>query len=409
MRSRPGPEYRVLRTNTAASWGRWALPPGYLRQSHRILAFCLATLLITACEKKEAPREAPPPEVEVTDVVQRDVPTYQEFVAQLNGPINAEITPKVQGYLLKQNYQNGFFVKKGQLLFEIDPRPFVASLDQAKAQVAVSEAQLSNAQTNVARDTPLVAQNAIPRKQLDNDLAMLAANTAQLDATKAEMVQAQLNLAWTKVYSPINGIAGNAASQIGELVGPNTKMMTVSQVNPIWAYFNISEVAYLANAKKIEPLLRGRASKSGPPPVEYIQANNIPYPQKGRIILVSREITSQTGTIQLAAEFPNPQGYLRPGGFGRVRIQTGTNKDAMLIPQEAVIEVQSIYQVAVLGPDNKAQFRVVKVGERVGTDWIITEGLNPGEKVIVQGFMKVRQGTPVSPKPYVVAATVGAN
>jgi membrane fusion protein (multidrug efflux system) len=351
----------------------------------------------------------PPPEVEVTDVVQRDVPTYQEFVAQLNGPINAEITPKVQGYLLQQNYQNGFFVKKGQLLFEIDPRPFVASLDQAKAQVAVSEAQLSNAQTNVTRDTPLVAQNAIPRKQLDNDLAMLAANKAQLDASKAQMVQAQLNLAWTKVYSPIDGIAGNATSQVGELVGPTTKMMTVSQVNPIWAYFNISEVAYLANASKIAPLLRGRGGKADSVPVEYIQANDIPYPHKGRIILVSREITSQTGTMQLAAEFPNKEGFLRPGGFGRVRILTGTSKNAMLIPQAAVIEVQSMYQVVVLGPDNKAQFRAVKVGERVGTDWIVTEGLNPGEKVIVQGFMKVRQGTPVNPKPYVVAATAGGN
>jgi len=409
MRSRPESEYRALPTNSARSYRRWPLLSGYLRQFHPTLTVCLATLLLTACEKKEAPRELPPPEVAVTEVVQRDVPVYEEFVAQLNGPINAEITPKVQGYLLKQNYQNGFFVKKGQLLFEIDPRPFVAGLDQAKAQVAVAEAQLSNAQTNVTRDTPLVAQNAIPRKQLDNDLAMLAANQAQLDATKAQMVQAQLNLAWTKVYSPIDGIAGNAASQIGELVGPTTKMMTVSQVNPIWAYFNISEVAYLANAKKIEPLLRGKPGKPGSFPVEYIQANDLPYPQKGRIILVSREITSQTGTIQLAAEFPNQGGILRPGGFGRVRILTGTNKDAMLIPQAAVIEVQSIYQVAVLGPDNKVQFRAVKVGERVGTDWIIEQGLNPGEKVIVEGFMKVRQGTPVSPKPYVVAAAAGGN
>lgn len=395
MRSRPESEYPALRTNTA--------------RFHLILTVCLATLPITACEKKEAPSQLSPPEVEVTEVVQRDVPIYQEYVAQLNGPVNAEITPKVQGYLLKQNYQNGFFVKKGQLLFEIDPRPFVASLDQAKAQVAVAEAQLSNAQTNVSRDTPLVAQNAIPRKQLDNDRAMLAANQAQLDATKAQLVQAQLNLAWTKVYSPIDGIAGNATSQIGELVGPTTKMMTVSRVNPIWAYFNISEVAYLANASKIAPLLRGRASKPDSFPVEYIQANDVPYQHKGRIILVSRAITSQTGTMQLAAEFPNQEGILRPGGFGRVRILTGTNKNAMLIPQAAVIEIQSLYQVVVLTPENTAQFRAVKVGDRVGTDWIIEQGLNPGEKVIVQGFMKVRQGTPVSPKPYVVAAAAGGN
>jgi membrane fusion protein (multidrug efflux system) len=413
MRIIPKPQRRPPRrepqTKNFGSFEPSVPLPGHVRQLAPVLALCLMPLLLTACEKNEAPREMPPPEVEVTDVVQRDVPIYQDFVAQLNGPINAEITPKVQGYLLQQNYPNGFFVKKGQLLFEIDPRPFVASLDQAKAQVAVAEAQLSSAQTNVTRDTPLVAQNAIPQKQLDSDLATLAANKAQLDATKAQMALAQLNLAWTKVYSPIDGIAGNATSQTGDLVGPSTKMTTVSEVNPIWAYFNISEVAYLANAKKIEPLLRGRGGKADSVAVEYIQANDIPYPQKGRIILVNREITSQTGTIQLAAEFANQQGLLRPGGFGRVRIQTATNKNAMLIPQAAVIEIQSMYQVVVVGPDNKAQFRTVKVGDRVGTDWIIEEGLNSGDKVVVQGFMKVRQGMPVSPKPYAVAATAGGN
>ena len=200
-------------------------------------------------------------------------PLYQEWVAQLNGPINADITPKVQGYLLTQNYQNGFFVKKGQLMFEIDPRPFVAALDQAKAQVAVAQANLGEAENNVARDTPLVAQNAIPKKQLDTDQSTLAANQAQLDAAKAQMVNAQLNLEWCKVYSPIDGIAGIANSQVGDLVGTSTKMTTISQVNPIWAYFNIPESAYLANAEKVAAIIRGGSRQSIPRDIEYIQAN----------------------------------------------------------------------------------------------------------------------------------------
>jgi membrane fusion protein (multidrug efflux system) len=370
------------------------------------LAACLAALLLTALlsgcnEKQEAPKPEPP-EVEVTEVTQRDVPVYHEWVAQLNGRTNAQITPRVQGYLLVQNYRNGFFVKKGQLLYEIDPHAFEVAISQAKAQVAVAVANLSNAETNVARDRPLAAQSAIPQKQLDTDLATQAANTAQLDAAKAQLAQAQLNLAWTKVYSPIEGIAGLSTSQIGDLVGTTTVMTTVSQVNPIWAYFNISESDYLTEAQRIFRLISGK--KVASPVLEFIQANGETFPRKGRIVLVNREVASQTGTIQLVAEFPNADAVLRPGGFGRVRFQTGMNDGALLVPQSAVIEVQSMYQVAVVEPGNKAAFRIVKVGDRIGTDWIITEGLKPGDQVIVQGFMKVREGTPVRPKPFVAAA-----
>jgi len=210
-----------------------------------------------------------------------------------------------------------------------------------------------------------------------------------------------LNLSWTKVYSPINGIAGLSTAQIGNLVGTSTTMTTVSQVNPIWAYFNISESQYFTRANSIYQLISGQ--KVASPIMEFIQADGTVYRHKGRIILVNREITSQTGTIQLAAEFPNAEAMLRPGGFGRVRFQTGSNEGALLIPQAAVIEIQSMYQVAVVGPDNKAAFREVKVGDRIGTDWIITDGLKLGEKVIVQGFMKVREGTPVRIKPYAPA------
>ena len=361
----------------------------------------LLAQFVIGCTAKQESRPMEPPAVEVTQVVQRDVPIYQEWVAQLNGPNNAQITPRVQGYLLRQDYHDGFFVKKGQLLYEIDAHPYQTALAQAKAQVAEAVANLSSADTNVARDRPLAAQNAIPQKQLDTDVATQAANQAQLDAAKAQLAQAELNLSWTKVYSPIDGIAGLSSSQVGNLVGTTTNMTTVSQVNPIWAYFSISEGDYLTRASTFYQVISGARVSS--PILDFIQANGATYPYKGRIILVNREVASQTGTIQLAAEFPNGSAILRPGGFGRVRFETGFNKGALLIPQAAVTEVQSMYQVVVVTPDNKANFRVVKVGNRVGTDWIITEGLKPGEKVIVQGFMKVGEGTPVDPKPFVAA------
>jgi membrane fusion protein, multidrug efflux system len=367
-----------------------------------LFTILLSATLLNGCREKEEAPQLSPPEVEVTEVVQRNVPVYHEWVAQLNGRTNAQITPRVQGYLLTQNYRNGFFVKKGQLLYEIDPRAFEVTIEQAKAQVAVAVANLSNADTNVARDKPLAAQSAIPQKQLDTDIATQAASRAQLDAAKAQLAQAQLNLSWTKVYSPIDGIAGLSAAQVGNLVGTTTIMTTVSQVNPIWAYFNISESDYLSEAPTFYRLISGK--KVASPVLEFIQANGDTYPQKGRIVLVNREITSQTGTIQLVAEFPNADAVLRPGGFGRIRFQTGMNEGALVVPQAAVIEVQSMYQIAVVEPGNKAGFRIVKVGDRVGTDWIITEGLKPGDQVIVQGFMKVRQGTPVSPKPFVATA-----
>jgi membrane fusion protein (multidrug efflux system) len=371
-----------------------------------VLVLLFLTQCLIGCTAKQETLTMEPPEVKVTEVVQRDVPVYQEWVAQLNGPTNAQISPRVQGYLLKQDYRDGFFVKKGQLLYEIDSHSYQAALAQAKAQVAVAVANLSNADTNVARDRPLAAQNAIPQKQLDTDVATQAANQAQLDAAKAELTQAELKLSWTKVYSPIDGIAGISSSQVGNLVGATTNMTTISQVNPIWAYFNISESDYLSRANTFYQVISGRQVSS--PVMDFIQANGATYLNKGRIILVNREVASQTGTIQLVAEFPNEIATLRPGGFGRVRFQTGVNKGALLVPQAAVIEVQSIYQVAVVTPDNKANFRVVKVGNQVGTDWIITDGLKLNEKVIVQGFMRIREGTPVNAEPF-VAASAEAN
>jgi membrane fusion protein (multidrug efflux system) len=390
-----------------------------LRRTTFLIVILLSLLVMIGCEKKEEKPQAGPPEVLVSEVMQQNVPIFQEWVAQLNGPVNADITPRVQGYLLKQNYVNGYFVKKGELLFELDPRQYQAALEQAQAQVEVALAGLSEADNNVARDTPLAAQNAIPQKQLDTDLSSQSARKAQVDAAKANLDNAKLNLAWTKVYSPIDGIAGDAKSQIGDLVGPTSKMATVSQVNPIWVYFNISESSYLGNAAAISKLLR--SGKRGDVPVRYIQANGEEYPHGGQIIQVNRQVSTGTGTIQFTAEFPNPDAILRPGGFGQVRIQTSDNQNALLIPQAAVMEVQSLYQVLVVSPDNKATFRPVKVGDRVGKNWIITEGLKPGEKVVVEGILKIQQaaaaapqlmkegGIPVSPKPYVAGASAAGS
>lgn len=385
-----------------------------------VAALCLAIGLLVGCESKEPPPKPGPPEVLVAQVAQQNVPIFNEWVAQLNGPVNADITPKVQGYLLRQDYQNGYFVKKGQLLFELDPRQYEAGVEQAKATLDRTQAEVERYQNDVTRDTPLAAQNAIPQKQLDNDVASLNAAKAQISADKAVLDNAKLNLAWTKVYSPIDGIAGVSSSQIGDLVGTTTKMTVISQVNPIWAYFNISESSYLSNAAKISEVIReGKARPTVA--VTFIQANGEVYPQTGRIVSINRQIAIGTGTVQIIAEFPNKDALLRPGGFGSVRIQTSDNKNALLVPQAAVIEVQSMYQVIVVSPDNKATFRPIKVGERVGQNWVVTDGLKPGERVVAEGILKVQQaaaaapqlmkegGVPVSAKPYEATASAGGS
>lgn len=387
------------------------------RVNPRVALVVLVTLL-AGCGEKQAAGPPPPPDVEIAQVEQRDVPVYGEWVAQLNGPVNSDITPKVQGYLLSQDYVNGSKVRKGQLLFQVDPRPFQAALDQAKADVERAASALSRANNDVQRDTPLAAQSAIPQKQLDDDIANVNSAKAQLAAVKALQEQAELNLGWTKVYSPVDGIAGIANSQVGDLVGTSTKMVTVSQIDPIWAYFNISESLYLDFAPQISRVLT-KGKVQTPVSVEFLQANDVPYPFKGKVIFVNREITGGTGTIQLAAAFPNKDAILRPGGFGRVRVQTSTARDALLIPQAAVIEVQSQYQVIVVGTDNKATIRPVKMGDRVETSWIVTQGLQAGERVVVEGIQKiqtlaaqapreqVKDGVPVNPKQYAAPSAQG--
>ena len=371
-----------------------------------VVAVVAVGVALTGCSHHQAAAAREPTEVLVTSVVQRDVPIYREWVAQLNGSVNAQISPKVSGYIIKRNYQEGYFVTKGQVLFEIDARPLRASLDQAKATVAGAMANLGNSKLNVARDTPLAKEKAIAQSQLDNDVQTMKANQAALDAALAEQQTAELNLAWTKVRSPIDGIAGVAAAQVGNLVSTSSILTNVSQLDPIRAYFSISESDYLSIAPQLSMIVHGEASSAviGATEAQFIQANGLPFASPGRFVLVGREVNYTTGTIQFATDFQNKGSILRPGGFGRVRIKIGTAKDALLIPQQAVNEVQGEYQVVVLSADNKAEFRSVEVGERSGTDWIISKGLKPNERVVVEGFQKLRNGSPVAAKPYAAVA-----
>jgi RND family efflux transporter MFP subunit len=375
-----------------------------------LIAVAAVGVALTGCSRHHASEAPEPPAVLVTSVVQRDVPIYREWVAQLNGSVNAQISPKVSGYITRRNYQEGYFVTKGQILFEIDARPLRASLDQAKAAAAGALANLGNSKLNVARDTPLAKEKAIAQSQLDNDVQTMKANQAALDAALAEQQTAELNLAWTQVRSPIDGIAGVAAAQVGNLVGTSSILTNVSQLDPIRAYFSISESDYLSIASRLSMIVHGEASSAvlGATEAQFIQANGRPFDTQGRFVLVGREVNATTGTILFATEFQNKGSLLRPGGFGRVRIKIGTEKDALLIPQQAVNEVQGEYQVVALSADNKAEFRSVQVGERSGNDWIITKGLKPNERIVVEGFQRLRNGTPVSAKPYSAAATVAA-
>ena len=361
-----------------------------------LLAFaiiCLGVFLISGCGKeKKAGTEAQ--SVEVVEAAQKDVPIYSEWVATLDGLVNATIKAQVQGYLTKQNYKEGDPVKKGQVLFEIDPRPFQAALEEAKGQLAQAEARWQTAKANLARIKPLAEQNAVSKKDLDDAIGFEESTKASVISAKAALDKAQLNLDWTKVTSFIDGIAGIAQAQVGNLVGPGQveQLTTVSTVNPIKAYIQLSEQEYMRLAESRKPTEK----KS----LELILADGTVWPQKGEFFVADRQVDVKTGTIKIATTFPNPKAILRPGQFGKVRAVMDTKKGAVLIPQRAVNELQGNYQVAVVGPENKVDIRSVKAGERVGTFWIIDEGLKPGESVIVEGTQKVKQGSVVSPKPF---------
>ena len=379
------------------------LPAWRMRVCVPILVSISAILiLLSGCGRKEA---GPPavPEVEITPVMQQDVPLYTECIATLDGYVNAQIQPQVTGYLMKQNYREGTIVQRGDVLFEIDPRPFEAALEQAKGQQAQAEAQLGKTKLDVARDTPLAKEHAIPQAQLDNDIQANQAAEAVVAASKAQVAQADLNLGLTKVRSLVNGVAGLAKGQIGDLVGPATILTTVSQVDPIKAYFAISEQEYLKFADRISAVTEGRRQVGEQKILELVLSNGSVYPRKGWFVLADRQVDVKTGTIRLAGAFENPGGILRPGMFGQVRAVTGVDKAALLVPQRSVLETQGSYSVVVVGPNNQASIRPVKTGERVGQMWVITEGVKPGEQVIAEGMQKAREGVTVRPKQFSAA------
>ena len=357
----------------------------------------LSSTLCTGCGNPNAAAPPAPAEVEVAAVSQRDIPIYGEWVATLDGYVNAQIQPQVTGYIIKQAYKEGSFVRKGQILFQIDPRPFEAILDQAKAQLAQAQAQLGKTQLDVDRDTPLAKERAIAQSQLDNDIQANLAAKASVKAGEAQVEQAELNLEFTHVTSLVDGIAGIAQVQIGNLVNPTAVLTSVSQVNPIKAYFPISEQEYMHYAERINSHNQQEVP-SDAPPFELILADGSIYPQKGTLLLTDRQVDVTTGSIRVVCAFPNPKNILRPGQFGRVRAAGDVRNGALLVPQRAVTELQGSYQVAVVGNDNKVSIRPVKVGERVDTMWILESGVKAGELVIVAGLQKVRDGSTVKVK-----------
>jgi RND family efflux transporter MFP subunit len=370
------------------------------RSNSPIVVLTLAlSIFVSGCNKTQATAATQVPEVEVVPVQQRDVPVYGEWVATLDGYVNAQIRPQVSGYIIKQNYTEGSLVRKGQVLFEIDPRPFTAALDRAKGDLAQAQAQLGKSSLDVERDTPLAEARAIAKSQLDNEVQAKLGAQAAVESGTAAVEQAALNLEWTKVTSLVDGIAGIAQVQIGNLVGPTSVLTSVSQVEPIKAYFPISEREYVLVQKESNATSSGHTIRFFGNPVELILTDGSSYPQKGKILLADRQVDPNTGTIRIVAAFPNPGNILRPGQYGRVRVETRMKKGALLLPQSAVAESQGSHQVAVVGSDHKVSMRAVKPGETVGTMWVIDEGVQPGEQVVVEGLQKLRDGTLVTPKP----------
>jgi RND family efflux transporter MFP subunit len=365
----------------------------------------LLLLAITACSRGNvhAAAKPPAPEVRVASVIQQDVPVYSEWVATMDGYVNAQIRPQVSGYIIKQEYKEGSLVLKGQVLFEIDPRPFKAALDRAKGDLAQAQAQLGKSILDVERDTPLAEARAIAKSQLDNEIQAKRGAQAAIESSEAAVEQAELNLEWTKVTSLVDGIAGIAQVQMGNLVGSNSVLTSVSQVDPIKAYFPISEHEYVL-AQKSSAASRKHAIGFFGNSLELILTDGSVHPQKGKILLADRQVDSTTGTIRIVAAFPNPGNILRPGQYGRVRVETNIKNGALLVPQSAVAQAQGSYQVAVVGSNHKVSMRTVKPGETVGTLWVIDEGLKPGEQVVVEGLQQLREGTTVNPKPVQLSA-----
>jgi RND family efflux transporter MFP subunit len=380
--------------------GRWVLDlPGFAY----ILCSILALLLFGCSKPDSALSNLGPQEVLVTDVLQQDVPVVREWIGSLDGSVNADIRARVSGYLVSQNYKEGTLVHEGDPLFQIDSSIYEAAVEQAKSALAQSEANQLQAEQTEKRESQLFEQKVESAQNRDNAVQANVAAKAEVKAQQAALRQAQLNLQFTRITAPVSGIAGIANPGIGDLVGPSDAqpLMTMSTVDPIKAYLKISEQDYLKFARRVE---QARSAGELAPPVEIVLADGTLYPHQGKFSAVDREVDQQTGTIRLAALFPNPENILRPGGFVRVRVTVRNIPGALLVPQRAVNELQTSYEVAVVGGENKVQIRSVKVGDRVGMLWAIEEGIRPGDRIIVEGAQKVREGQLVKPMPWTSSA-----
>jgi membrane fusion protein (multidrug efflux system) len=358
------------------------------------LLLLLATGFCLACSSKQEAPPAQPPGVTVSTVTQKTVPIYQEWVGSMVGNIDADIRPKVEGFLLQRLYTEGSYVAKGQPMFQLDQRQAQAAVEKAQGDLATARAVVSQAQIDVHRYTPLVAQRAVSQAELDKAMSQEKAGRAQMQAAQAGVDNAKLNLRWTTVTSPIGGIAGIAKVGIGDLMTPTSVMTTVSAVNPIYVDFSITEQDYLRFARG-----NSSARKAGRRLELYLGDGSL-FPQTGHGLLANREVDARTGTIQVRASFPNPGNVLRPGQYARIRAVTEEKKDALLVPQRAVSELQGIYQVGVVGDDNKVAIRAVKPGPQYGSMWVIESGLKPGEKVVVDGLQRLKDGMTVTPTPF---------
>jgi membrane fusion protein (multidrug efflux system) len=366
------------------------------------------SLVAAACSKKEAPPPAPP-DVKAATVLQKDVPIYVEAIGQTRGSTEIEVRARVEGFLQTVDFKEGNPVRKGQLLFTIDPAPFRASLAQAKGQLAETEANLARTKQDVVRFEPLVAKNAISRQEYETAVAVHRAAEASVAAAKASVDKAALDLGYTRVLAPEDGMAGKTEVYPGTLVGrgQSTLLTNISQIGTIHVRFTVPERDYLYYARRRQERMANKA-KEEVLPFELILADGSILPSKGQLVFVDRNVDSQTGTILLEAAFPNPGGIVRPGQFARVRVAVDMKPQAILVPQRAVSELQGIYNVAVVGGDDTIDLRMVKPGERIGTLWIIDSGLKGGERVVVEGLQKVRAGVKVKPEMVKIEEGPGA-
>ena len=357
------------------------------------LAPLASLLLVTACARKDPPPPRPV-DVLVVPVVQMDVPVVGEWIGTLDGSVNADIRPKIEGYVLRQYYKEGQYVHRNDLLFEIDPRQFRAALEQARGTLARAEAQLSKATNDVDRFTPLAAQRAISQQELDNAIAAQRDARGGLAAARAAVDQSALNLGWTRVTSPIDGIAGIARTQVGDLVNTQSVMTTVSTVDPIRVTIGISEREYMERAVSINRESYPTTERG--PDLELILEDGSVFPEKGKAVLVDRDVNVKTGTLTVKGFFPNPHNILRPGQYAHVRAELGLRPGALVVPQRAVSELQGGARVVVAGADGKADIRSVELGPRTADLFVVEKGLQAGEKVIVTGLQFLRPGTPIS-------------